>query len=461
MTKLISTNPSKNYKVIGEVDISSDEEIKTKVELANKAKLKWKELGVKKRIEILASIYKQFESKKDEFVLLITKEVGKPITQSKFEVDGALQDIKWFLENGETALQNEITHEDNESIHQIIYEPYGTTAVITPWNFPLDMCIWGIIPNLIAGNTIVLKISEECPLTGKLIEEVMNSGNLPEGVFSEVYGAGDVGHELAISDVNLIWFTGSTKVGKELYKIAAEKFIKAILEMGGSSPAIVFEDVDVSSVVPEIYSKRFFNCGQSCDAIKRLIVHESIYNVVIAELEKEIKKKTVGDTDSEQTDIGSLVAKRQLNLLQEQVEDATQKGAKIIIGGKTLENFQGAFYEPTILTNIDRNMRVWKEEVFGPVLPIIKFKTEEEAIELANDTSYGLGSRIFSKDLERAKRVASKIDAGTVEINNASRWLHCNPFGGYKESGIGREHGTIGFRELCQIKVLSMPKQTA
>ena len=237
--------------------------------------------------------------------------------------------------------------------------------------------------------------------------------------------------------------------------------IKVILEMGGSSPAIAFEDVDMSSVVPEIYSKRFFNCGQSCDAIKRLIVHESIYNVVIAELEKEIKKKTVGDTDSEQTDIGSLVAKRQLNLLQEQVKDATQKGAKIIIGGKTLENFQGAFYEPTILTNIDRNMRVWKEEVFGPVLPIIKFKTEEEAIELANDTSYGLGSRIFSKDLERAKRVASKIDAGTVEINNASRWLHCNPFGGYKESGIGREHGTIGFRELCQIKVLSMPKQTA
>jgi acyl-CoA reductase-like NAD-dependent aldehyde dehydrogenase len=317
------------------------------------------------------------------------------------------------------------------------------------------MFIWGVIPNLIAGNTVVFKISEECPLTGKLIEEIMNSGNLPEGVFSEVYGDGRIGQKLAESDVNLIWFTGSTKVGKLLYKIAAEKFIKVILEMGGSSPAVLFEDVDIPDVIPEIYTGRFRNCGQSCNAVKRLIVHESIFDEVVKKLKEETEKKVIGDPSDEKTQLGSLVAKRQLDLLQNQVKDAVDKGAKITTGGKTPDNLKGAFYEPTILTNITKDMRVWKEEVFGPVLPVVPFKTEEEAVELANDTIYGLGSRVYSKDLERARRVASKIDAGTVEINYTSRWMSCNPFGGYKQSGMGREHGMIGFRELCQIKVIS------
>ncbi len=318
--------------------------------------------------------------------------------------------------------------------------------------------MWGTIPNLIAGNTVVFKISEECPLTGKLIEEIMNSKNLPEGVFSEVYGDGKVGQKLAESDVNLIWFTGSTKVGKSFYQIAAKKFIKVILEMGGSSPAILFEDVDIPEAVQSVYSERYTNCGQVCDSTKRLIIHESIFDGVVEKLKEEIEKKIVGDPLDEKTQIGSLVAKRQLDLLKAQVKDALDKGANLITGGSEPDNLDGAFYKPTILTNINFNMRVWKEEVFGPVLPIVTFKTEEEAIKLANDTIYGLGSRVYSKDTERARRVASKIDAGTVEINYASRWLCCNPFGGYKQSGMGREHGTIGFRELCQIKVISENK---
>ena len=456
MKKLISTNPAKNYEVIGRVDVSTNEEIKEKVELANKAKLAWKELGVKKRIEFLKPICEEFKKRKSELSLLITKEMGKPIIEAK--IDGFLEEFDWFLDNGEKALADEITHEDEKSIHKITYEPYGVAAVITPWNFPVGMFIWGTIPNLIAGNTVVFKISEECPFVGKLIEEIMNSKDLPRGVFSEIYGDGSVGKKLAESNVNLIWFTGSTKVGKLLYKIAAEKFIKAVLEMGGSSPAVLFEDVDVPDLIPEIYTERFRNCGQVCDAVKRLIIHESIFDKVVDGLKQEIEKKIIGDPSSEKTQIGSLVAKRQLDLLEGQVKDALEKGAKIIIGGKVPEKLSGAFYEPTILTNITKDMRVWTEEVFGPVLPIVSFKTEEEAIELANDTSYGLGSRVYSKDIERAKRVASKIEAGTVEINHGSRWLPCNPFGGFKSSGMGREHGIVGFRELCQIKVISMGK---
>ena len=456
MKKLISTNPAKNYEIIGEIDVSTDEGIQEKVGLANEAKTTWKEMGIKRRIELLRPIHEELEKRKNELSSLITKEMGKPKTEAN--IDGFLEEFVWFLDNGERALDEEITHEDEKSIHKIIYEPYGVAAVITPWNFPVGMFIWGTIPNLIAGNTVVFKISEECPLVGKLIEEIMNSGDLPRGVFSEVYGDGSVGQKLAESNVNLIWFTGSTKVGKLLYKIAAEKFIKVVLEMGGSSPAVLFEDINVSDVIPEIYTERFRNCGQVCDAIKRLIVHESIFNKVVGALKQEIGKKIIGDPSNEKTQIGSLVAKRQLDLLEGQVEDAVEKGAKVVIGGKVPENLKGAFYEPTILTNITRDMRVWTEEVFGPVLPVIPFETEEEAIMLANDTSYGLGSRVYSKDLERAKRVASKIKAGTVEINHVSRWLSCNPFGGFKCSGMGREHGTVGFRELCQIKVISMEK---
>lgn len=458
MGKLISTNPAKNYEVLGGVEISTDEEITKKVAQANHVKTAWKELGIKHRIELLKPICAEFKQRSNEIAELIAKEMGKPIGECFNEANGHVEEFAWFMENAESALKDEITHEDSNSIHKIVYEPFGTTAVITPWNFPFGMAIWGIIPNLIAGNTVVFKISEECPLVGKLIDNVMNNHNLPKGVFSEVYGAGDVGEKLSKSDIDFLWFTGSTKVGQMLYKTAAEKFIKVIFEMGGSNPCIVFDDVDIPSAAQTIYDERFQNCGQVCDAIKRLIVHESIFDKVVFEIKKLVESKKVGDPLDQKTNIGSLAAQRQLLLLQEQVKHALEKGAKVITGGHPIENLKGAFFEPTILVNITKDMRVWYEEVFGPVLPIVQFKTEDQAVELANDTIYGLGSRVFSKDIERAKRVASKIDAGTVEINQSSRWLYCNPFGGYKKSGMGREHGVVGFRELCQIKVVSMDK---
>jgi len=458
MTKIISTNPGKNYKKIGEVNVSSDLEIKEKVQGARKTKLVWKELGIKKRVEFLRSIYDDFIARKDELVLLTTKETGRAITESESVVSGHLGKLNWFLENVESVLSDEITHEDKESIHKIVYEPLGVAAVITPWNHPFGMFVWGVIPNLLAGNTVVFKISEECPLTGKLIEKVMLNHKLPDGVFSEVYGAGEVGWKLVNEDINLIWFTGSTNIGQKLYKLAGEKFIKAILELGGSNPCILFEDSDIEEFVDKIYAKRFKICGQTCDALKRLIVHKSIFDKVVQRLKKEIETKKVGDPENPKTTIGSLVAKRQLTLLESQVKDAVDNRAKVVTGGHSPNNIQGAYYLPTLLTNINKKMRVWKEEVFGPVLSVVSFETEDEAVNLANDTVYGLGSIIFTKDKNRARRVASLIETGTVEINNAIHWLPCNPFGGYKMSGMGREHGVVGFRELTQIKVISESK---
>lgn len=458
MEKLISTNPAKDYEIIGEVEVSTDKEIAEKVVEANMAKTIWKETSIKERIEFLKPIYEEFNARADEIALLTAKETGIALTESKANTSGHLNKIKWFLDNVESALSDEITSEDDKSLHKIIYEPIGVAAVITPWNHPFGMFVWGVIPNLLAGNTVIFKISEECPLIGKLIEEIMGNHNLPTGVFSEIYGAGDVGWKLANEKIDLIWFTGSTKTGQQLYKLAGEKFIKAILELGGSNPCIVFEDADIQKIISKIYTKRFKLNGQTCDALKRLIVHSLVFDEVVEKLKNEIESKKIGDPENLENDLGSLAAQRQLTLLEGQVKDAVDKGAKIITGGGSLKNINGAYYLPTLLTNISKDMRVWNEEVFGPVLPVISFETEEEAISLANDTIYGLGSIIFTNDQKRAIRVASKIESGTVEINNTTHWLSCNPFGGYKKSGIGREHGIVGFRELCQLKVISMDK---
>ncbi len=453
--KLASTNPAKNYLSVGAVEISTTADIQAKIITAQAAKKDWKELELSKRIELLKPIQAEFASRQEEIAQLITQEIGKPIKQARGEAKGYAEEFLWFLDNAPTALKEEITYEDHGSLHKIVYEPFGVTAVITPWNYPFGMAIWGIVPNLVAGNTVVFKISEECPLMGKLMEDVFNSHNLPEGVFAEVYGAGDVGKQLSESDINFIWFTGSSRTGKSLYRSAADKFIKAVLEMGGSNPCVVFEDVDIPTVASLVYSGRFSNCGQVCDATKRLIVHKSIKDKLLTALKTELETKEVGDPANETTDIGSLVAKRQLDLLNEQVADAMTKGATVAAQLPLANTLQGAYYPPTVLDNITKDMRVWTEEVFGPVLPVVTFNTEEEAIELANDTPYGLGSRVISKDEARAQRVATKLEAGTVEVNEGDRWLTCNPFGGYKNSGMGREHGHLGFRELCQIKVIS------
>jgi acyl-CoA reductase-like NAD-dependent aldehyde dehydrogenase len=459
MKELVSTNPAANYEVIGEVAVTSEAEVHAKVAAANDAKLAWKELGVDGRVALLEPVRDEFDERAEEIAELISRETGKTITESLAEANGYVEEITWFLENGPKALADETTHEDDKSSHRAVYEPYGVAAAIAPWNFPFGMAVWGTFPNLVAGNTVVFKTSEECPLVGKLFEEIMSNHDLPEGVFSEVYGAGDVGKALVESEgIDLLWFTGSTRTGKELYKTAADKFIKAVMEMGGSNPAVVFDDVDPAKAASTVFAGRFQHCGQVCDSIKRLIVHEAVADSLIAELTTLIEAQRMGDPLDKSTQIGSLVAKRQLELIQGQLQDALDHGAEIAAQTSMPDNLQGAFLPPTLLRNITPDMRVWREEVFGPVLPVVTFKTEEEAIKLANDTPYGLGSRVMSEGKERAERVASRMEAGTVEVNYGDRWLTCNPFGGYKNSGIGRELGTHGMQELCQIKLISCSK---
>lgn len=458
MNKLVSINPS-NYQEIGSVEISTSEEVKQKVKLAHQTKQEWRKLGVNKRVELLKEVFAEVKLRKEEIALLESKEMGMPLSDALVDVDGTLDYANWYFDNAEKYLSPEVTFESDTELHQVVYEPIGVAALIIPWNFPLANFVWGGLQSLICGNVVIMKHSEEVPLCTKLIEQIMSNHNLPKGVFSVVYGAGDVGSTLVNENIDLITFTGSTKVGKQLYELAGKKFIKAVVELGGSAPGIIFEDANLDIVAENVCFNRLLNQGQCCDGLKRIIVHESIADKVIDKLKVQFESKKIGNAQDKDTQIGPLVAKRQLDLLVLQVEDAKSKGAVVVTGGNSLEKeLGGAFFQPTILENVTADMRVWNEEVFGPVLPIMTFKTETEAIKLANETAYGLGSYLYAQDKGVIERVSSAIEAGMVSVNGTNYIMPFNPFGGYKASGFGREHGKYGFHELTQVKVIAKNK---
>lgn len=455
--KLISTNPARNYETVGAVDFSTEREIKEKVDRAQKAKSAWKQTPVEKRISYFKKLIPIYKKRREEVAQTQTKEVGKPIKESREDVKFDTFTIENNIRIARKVLKPQTLDKTKTQKNILYLEPQGVMAVITPWNFPSSNFFISCTQPLLAGNTVVFKHSEECPLTGKILEEIMEEAGFPKGVFSQVYGDGKVGDILTSQAIDAIHFTGSTKVGRYLYDKAASKFIPVVLEMGGSSPGIIFEDADLDKACPHACTERFLNCGQVCCALKRLIVHQNIYDEVVRKIKKIVERLKVGNPLDEKTDIGPLVTKKQLDLLVEQMKDAVAKGAKVVTGGKVPKNLDGAFYRPTILTNVTKNMRVLTEEVFGPVLPIVPFKTEEEAIKLANRTPYGLSAFIYGKDIDQLKRVASQIDAGQISINNTSYFSDNSPFGGYKMSGIGRNSGEIGFHEVTQKKVVSEP----
>jgi succinate-semialdehyde dehydrogenase/glutarate-semialdehyde dehydrogenase len=456
---ITSINPS-TQEVLGEVTASTQAEIAQKVAAAKKALKPWKDLGVTGRVAALRTVVANFSQRQDEFAALISKEMGMPISQSVHDVAGAIDYFNWYLDNAEKYLTPEVVYEDDNQVHEVHYESVGVVAAITPWNFPASNVVWMIGQNLIVGNTVVFKDSEEVPLCGKLIEEVFTASNLPAGVFSEVYGRGEVGDFLVHQPIDMICFTGSTATGQHLYKVGAEQFLRVFLELGGSAPGIVFEDADVDKVIDTIYANRFDNCGQICDGLKRLIIHTHKFDEVIQKLAQKLETVTVGDASDQKTDIGPLVSQKQLAALEAQVKDATDKGAEVLFSKKLSTDLKGFFYAPTLMTNITPDMQVWQEEVFGPVLPIVTFETEEEAIRLANDTKYGLGGYVFTENQQLFERVASEIQTGMVQMNTASYVQPPTPFGGSKVSGIGREHGKFGFYELSNIKVVAREKNS-
>ncbi len=458
MSKLVSISPDKSIGVVGEIEISTKEYVLEQVSKAKETFKSWSKLSILDRKEILEKLYSSFDSNKEELAEMASKEMGMPIEETHIDLESGLNYFRWYLDNCDKYLSPEISFENEKEVHTVYYEPIGVAGVIMPWNFPFSNLIWGVIPSLISGNTVVFKHSEEVPVVCKMYEEIVTKSGITEGVLSFIYGAGDVGDILVHSDINLICFTGSTKTGKYLYSIAAEKMIKALLELGGSAPGVVFEDADLDNAVETVFINRFGNCGQICDGLKRMIVHDSVIDQFVSKMKSKLESVKVGNPTEEDTNIGPLVAQRQLDLLEQQVKDAVDKGAEVVIGGKRPEGLEGAYYMPSILKNVTKDMRVWSEEVFGPVLPIISFKTYEQALELANDTPYGLGGYVFTSNPELGLKASRDIKTGMVSVNGAFYVIPDDPFGGCKLSGIGREHGKWGLRELTDIKVIATYK---
>ncbi len=459
MNKIItSTNPAKGYEEIGSLQATSKEELEEAVVNARAAFSEWRDLGVEERKRFFDRFLEIYKTNIDTIAELQTKEIGKSLESSRGEVVSVISWLENQLKIAPDALAPVVTdsYEDyNITVHR---EPYGVVGSVAPWNYPTFQFALAVFPQLIAGNTVVFKHSEECVLTSKLLADIMREAEFPPGVFTMIYGNSEEGQRLMESNIDLIHFTGSTKVGKTLYKVAAEKFVPAVLEMGGSSPGIIFEDANLEKACVSVFNERNSNCGQVCSALKRLFVHSSKFDEVVSRLKTIYEKQTIGDPLDPNTTMGPLVAERQLAQLERQVKDAVEKGAVVVCGGKRPEGLDGAYYEPTILINIKDDMVVLHEEVFGPVLPIIQFETEEEVIRMANETEYGLSGFVYTGDIARGERIAQQLQVGQVSINGELFFGENTPFGGYKKSGIGRGDGKLGYMYVTQTKVVAKPK---
>lgn len=451
-----SYNPANN-KLLGQVKSTSVDEIKQIVNNSKQAFENWGRLTLNERLSFIKKIYDEIKTRKKELAKIVTNEMGMPIAESLFDIDSGLENIEWYIDNAKNIIGEKITYEDEQEIDKVLFEPKGVVAVIIAWNFPFSNFVWQAISNLVVGNTVIIKHSEYVPLCSKYIYDIVSS-ILPQNVYSVVYGDGEVGENLVKQDIDMICFTGSTKTGEYLYKIAGDKFIPIVLECGGSAPGIVFDDADIDSVIEAMYSNRFANNGQICDGQKRLIVHESKYDEVCKKFKQYVESKKIGNPLEENTELGPIVSISQLEKLENQVEDAIQKGAQLLCGGKRIELDNGNYYLPTILTNISKDMKVYNEEVFGPVIPIITFKTLEEAINIANDTQYGLGGYVYTSDKSKFDTVVKNLKTGMIALNNLYYLKPCNPFGGYKKSGMGKNNSKYGLRELCNMKVVTYEK---
>ena len=449
--KIISINPSNN-EILGEVEETTKEEVIEKVNSAKSVQTEWSNLDIDKRIKILEEIYNKFEKNTDEIANLMSLEMGKPITQSENEIKSTLKTMKWDLENAAKCIATEVTFENDKEMQKVFYEPKGIIVAISPFNYPFSLCCAVAFQNLIVGNIVISKPDPNVPLLYKFLEEILNNTKLPDGVWQFVFGGKEIGSFLVEQDIDMICFTGNTKTGEYLYKVAADKMIPILMELGGSAPGIVCEDANIDDVIQGIFKKKFSNSGQLCHALKRLIVHENIFDEVVNKLKKIAEAQVIGGPLDRSTEIGPLVNEKQMNTLLEQFNDAKNKGANVICGGKQLK---GNYFEPTILTNITKDMKVWKEEVFGPILPVVKFKTIEEAIELANDTIYGLGGYVFTTNRQNFEKISKELKTGMVAWNNLAYSAPYNPFGGVKKSGLGRTRGKWGLRGLCNIKVIT------
>ena len=451
MTEIIieTVNPATG-KPIAKYHNMSIDEIKDKVRNARTALMSWKTLDIGERCSLTRKLGRVMRKNKDEYSRTITEEMGKPIRQATAEVEKCAWLCDYYSETAESFLRDElIPTEFRKSF--VSFEPLGVIAGIMPWNFPFWQAMRFAVPALTAGNVEILKHSSVCLGSALKLEDAFLEAGFPEGVFQCVIGNPIVGEALIKSDIDAVSVTGSINTGKRVAELASQNLKKFVLELGGSDPFIVLEDADLNQTAYMAAQSRLLNTGQSCIAAKRFIVVKDVADKFIKLFVENTEAEVVGDPMDSKTTVGPLVRESQRQALSIQVEDARNKGANILTGGNPIDG-EGYFFEPTVLGDVKQEMKVVREEVFGPAAPVIVVEGEEEAVEEANNSEFGLGASIWTNNLERGTRLGRRIQSGIVSINEMVKSDPRLPFGGTKSSGIGRELSEFGIREFVNIK---------
>src|ERR671914_199246 len=442
-------NPSTG-KVIATYNSMSTEEVIQKTKNARNSFENWKKLDISERCTNIRRLGRVMKKNKEDYAKLITEEMGKPIRQSLAEIDKCAWVCDYYSETAESFLRDElIPTEFRKSF--VSFEPLGVIAGIMPWNFPFWQAMRFAVPALTAGNVEILKHSSVCLGSALKLEDAFLEAGFPEGVFQCVIGNPIVGEALIKSDIDAVSVTGSINTGKRVAELASKNLKKFVLELGGSDPFIVLEDADLNQTAYMAAQSRLLNTGQSCIAAKRFIVVKDIADKFTKLFVENTEAEVVGDPMNSKTTVGPLVRESQRQALSIQVEDAKNRGANILTGGNTIDG-EGYFFEPTVLGDVKHEMKVVREEVFGPAAPVIVVEGEEEAVAEANNSEFGLGASIWTNNLERGIRLGRQIQSGIVSINEMVKSDPRLPFGGTKSSGIGRELSEFGIREFVNIK---------
>jgi succinate-semialdehyde dehydrogenase / glutarate-semialdehyde dehydrogenase len=428
------------------------------IEAAHRAFPAWSKLLAKERSKILRRWYELIVEHADELALLLTKEQGKPLAEAKGEILYGAAYVELFAEEAKRVYGETIPTHKADARVVIMKQPIGVVAAITPWNFPSAMITRKVSPALAAGCTVVVKPAEDTPLSALALAELAQRAGVPKGVFNVVTAKDPVPVGRALTEsplVRMVTFTGSTEVGKILMEQAARTVKRVGMELGGNAPFIVFDDADLDRAVTGALASKFRNAGQTCVCANRFLVQDGVYDAFAQKLTDAVKKLKVGAGTETGVTVGPLISRDAIKKVEEHVADAIEHGAKIVVGGKP-SPLGGNFYEPTVLTGVTPQMKVAHEETFGPVAPLFRFKTEEEAVRMANDTPFGLAAYFFTRDLGRCWRVAEALEYGIVGVNEGITSTEIAPFGGWKESGIGREGSHHGIEEFLETKYTLM-----
>ncbi|HMK28381.1 MAG TPA: aldehyde dehydrogenase family protein [Terriglobales bacterium] len=458
--RLVAHNPA-DGSAVGEYAIADAAEVRRAVERARAAQTGWSKTPLRSRIAVIRRFQRVLHQCKDEVSAAITREAGKPVVEALLtEVLVVLDATRFLIDNAFRLLGSEAVPHGNPIMKtkrgRLVREPHGVIGIVSPWNYPFSIPATETLAALVAGNAVVVKPSEFTPGVVVKLGELLADAGLPEGLFQVVVGEGATGAALIASDIDKLIFTGSVPTGKRVAQAAAERLLPVVLELGGKDAMIVLDDADLDVAAAGAVWGAFVNAGQTCLSVERCYVHHSLYDRFTSTCAEKTAKLKVGNGMDPQTEVGPLIHERQLRIVEEQVADAVARGARVLTGGRRLPDLGANFYAPTVLSGVDDTMRILREETFGPVLPIMAYQTEAQAVELANDSEFGLSASVWTRDRARGEAIAAQLDAGTVMVNDAVTCFGISeaPHGGFKASGLGRTHGRMGLEEMVRVKYI-------